>query len=159
MLSSPASAARPAVTNSGASCGSAAGPTARRVIGSVIAKIITPSRPSPSPRASWRVGFMRGSAVIGVPSCFALRYSPWGRPGGLMDAVYGSVQHRPSTLRHPIARSVLVRLPAHETFLRPFRRAVTRCRHHPHRTAVGALFGADSPASDGAGHAAAVGAR
>ena len=52
MLSSPAKAARPAVTNSGGSCGVSAGPTAIRVIGSVSAKIATPSRPSQSPRVS-----------------------------------------------------------------------------------------------------------
>ena len=61
-LNKPASAARPAVTKIGGNCGSLAGPTARRVIGNVIAKITTPNRPSQRPlRSSWALGFMRFS--------------------------------------------------------------------------------------------------
>ena len=49
MLSKPASAARPAVTKPGGSCGSAASPTASRVIGNVIAKITTPEHAERKP--------------------------------------------------------------------------------------------------------------
>ena len=50
--SSPASAARPAVTKAGESCGAASVPVARRVAGSVMAKISTPSTPSQKPASS-----------------------------------------------------------------------------------------------------------
>ena len=56
--STPASAARPSVTNHGESCGASCVPVARRVIGSVTAKKATPSTPSHMPRASLLI-FMR----------------------------------------------------------------------------------------------------
>ena len=43
------------MTNNGGSCGSNAGPTAKRVIGVVIAKITTPSSPYHRPRVSCAV--------------------------------------------------------------------------------------------------------
>ena len=52
--STPASAARPSVTNQGESCGASAVPVASRVIGSVTANIATPSTPSHMPRVSSR---------------------------------------------------------------------------------------------------------
>ena len=50
--STPASAARPSVTNQGESCGAACVPVASRVIGSVTAKKATPSTPSHMPSVS-----------------------------------------------------------------------------------------------------------
>jgi len=53
----PASAARPKVTNHGDICGASGVPTARRVMGSVSAKMMTPRMPSHSPsRALWCEG-------------------------------------------------------------------------------------------------------
>jgi len=54
----PASAARPSVTNQGESWGASAVPVARRVMGRVMAKIATPSKPSQRPRVSF-LEFMR----------------------------------------------------------------------------------------------------
>ena len=53
-LKSPASAARPAVTKAGDSCGSMAPPTASRVMGRVMAKMTTPSRPKAKPWVTLR---------------------------------------------------------------------------------------------------------
>ena len=61
-LKRPASAARPAVTKAGGNCGAWVSPTARRVMGKVMAKITTPSRPRAKPRAT-----RAGAGPAGVP--------------------------------------------------------------------------------------------
>ncbi|MCY1241586.1 hypothetical protein D9M72_544940 [compost metagenome] len=58
--STPASAARPSVTNHGDSCGASCVPVASRVIGSVMANSATPTTPSHMPSvSSLRASFIR----------------------------------------------------------------------------------------------------
>src|SRR5437763_3649694 len=97
--------------------------------------MMTPSRPKASPRVS------RGTVAV-----FSVDIA----------AVYGSRQHRTSTLRPYIPASVSAVSPAHEE---PLTGPHPRRRRHAHRPADGALLGAHPPAAAGAGQPAAVGAR
>jgi hypothetical protein len=146
-LSSPATAARPAVTKAGGSCGAPASPTASRVIGSVAAKISTPSAPSSRPRVAGQ------------------RSSGW-RGGRDHDASLG--QHRQhSTIhfaeqRHPLYGSLpttQIDEPALAHEAGHPAPAGQRHRRHAGRTAGAALCRAHRAAPAGTRRAAAVGAR